>query len=228
MLLASLSSADLVIEDISLSGDVDTVSQLPKESGFKEKSEWGTAFLNLAIPGSGHLYLGKKKRAMLYFTIDIALLGGAIFTEATSRNIYDNAAGMASRHSGTSSTRKSDDKYWSIIGNKNFMTSDEYNSALRNNRDFESQYTNIEDKWEWESDEYRDEYSDMRDKAGYYNQAFKLFIGGMILNRAIAFIDGRVSAKKYNRTGVIASSIKVIPQYAFASKTSSFTFLYSF
>ena len=228
LLISTSSFSDFVIEDLSNGKVVSSPSQTPKNNQFKEKSVWGTAFLNLAIPGSGHLYIKEYNRAIMYFSIDVVLLGGAIFSGVTSSKMYDNSQEFAKINSGTNSTRDRDDKYWSIIGNKGILTSDDYNWAMENNRDFDGRYLLAEDQWAWVSSDDRDTYSDMRDKAGYWNTASKLLIGGMVLNRIVSFIDGRVSANKYNRARGSFASIKFTPTYAIATKETALTFYYSF
>ncbi len=223
-------SAEMVIEEVTTSDDVETITQLPQESQFKKKSEWGAAFMSLALPGAGQLYIGKKKRALLFFSIDIALLAGSVFSESSSRNYYDNSQGYARRNSGITTTRDRDDSYWSIIGNPNFLNYKEYNWALDNNRDFDSKYLNKEDQWIWGSEEQREDYSDMRDKAGYYHTASQLFLGGMLLNRVVSFIDARIGARRYNNSkeNSSLSSLEIAPRYSFANRASSVTFYYNF
>jgi len=50
----------------------------------KVKSEWGAAFMSLALPGTGQLYLEQKNKGVAYISADVILFMGAILTKIYS------------------------------------------------------------------------------------------------------------------------------------------------
>lgn len=176
----------------------------------QKKSEWGAAMLNLALPGAGHLYLKENKRAAVYLSIEAVTFMGMLFSEMTHRRYYDDARNIAFRYAHTETGRSDDDDYWRNIGL--VESSETYNELMRLNRTFDKQYLHHADQWDWDSEEDREQYGEVRSNGDKWHDAWSIFMGGLALNRLVSFVDARVMAKRYNRS--ILSRVHVQPVYS--------------
>jgi hypothetical protein len=181
-------------EEVSL--DLQNIRKTKEESG--AKADWTASGLNLVMPGIGHFYLREKKTAISFLSADIVLLSAFFYTNYTSVQRSKSSLGYAKIYAHTQSVRPYDDVYWSYLGNKSFMRTQDLNWAFQNNREFEKMYIDESDFWHWDSEENRDEYANMRQKAQYFKTASTLVLGSLALNRLAAFVSARVATKKYN------------------------------
>lgn len=223
LLLTSSLFAQLVIEEVTEDTTHEaktvTLSTDSKEKIAGHKNEWGAAFMSLAIPGSGQFYLGEKRKGAAYVTGELLMIAGIIFSEATSRRMYDNSITYAKVYAGITSNRDRDDNYWKVIGHYN-DTSAYFLDQETKFRDFDSDY----EGWNWEihSDEYhRADYNEQRATANKWHSASYIFVGGVIVNHLVSFIDARISASRYNNT--LLSKIDVVPLYDFTTNSTSLT-----
>ena len=180
--------------------DLQSISQKSKEKSGKksgEKPTWAASGLNLLVPGTGYFYLGEQKPGVAFLTADLVLLSGFLYTNYTSRERYRSSMAFARLYAGSHSTRPYNDPYWGHLGNKYFMTSEEFNAAMLNVREIDKTYFGS-DEWSWESDERRDEYAEIRLKAGHWKTASTLVLGTLALNRLVSFVTARVATKKHN------------------------------
>jgi len=176
--------------------DLQGIKRTQEES--RGKPDWVASGLNLLVPGVGYLYLGETRSAAAFFSTDLVFLGAFVFTRSTSTRRYESSIAFARIYAHTQSRLPYDDKYWNYLANKNFMTVDDLNWALRNNRDFENQYINPSEFFSWESEADRDRYAEMRKEAGDWRTASTLMLGTLALNRLISFVTARVATKRYN------------------------------
>jgi len=189
------------------------------------KPAWSASGLNLILPGSGYIYLSQKKPAAAFLTADILLWGGFFYTYATSKTRFDDSKSYARTYAHTQSARASGDKYWNYLANKNFMRVDDFNWAMLNNRELDKLYTAESDFWSWDSEENRDEYAQIREKAVYWKTASTLVLGSLALNRIVSFVSARVATRKYNEKIRIFAPAAV-PIADFESKTIGVSFLF--
>ncbi|ERP31538.1 hypothetical protein [Chitinivibrio alkaliphilus] len=174
------------------------------------KSEWGAAFMSMAVPGTGHLYVEDHRRAALYFAVEAVVLTGMIYSRRTSNRTMDNAFALAEREAGTKADFDRDNNYWLYMSI--FESSDDYNIALEQGRSFDRKITDPDHEWRWSSRANQERYTDLRDSADQWEDAWALFLGGMALNRLIAFIDSRISARNYNTQRF--SQLQIHPTYS--------------
>ena len=177
--------------------DLQSITQKSKEKT-GEKPAWAASGLNLLVPGTGFFYLGEKKPAIAFLTTDIVLWSGFFYTHFTSRERFKSSVGFARLYAGTQSKRHYNDRYWSYLGNENFMETKDFNWAMLNNREIDKTYTDPADQWSWLSEELRDEYAQMRRTAGQWQTASTLILGTLALNRLASFVSARVATKKHN------------------------------
>lgn len=228
ILLFALSplSAQFTIQEVGDdSTETKTINMSVSDETSGAKSEWGAAFLSLAVPGAGQMYLDQKRKGGAYFAADLLLLTGVIFSEATSRRKFESSMGFARIHAGTNSTRDRDDNYWNEIGlhDSTITDSKQWNDAFAiKYRDFDKQYLG-NDSWDWGNSNYeaKEQYVEMRSSAATWHSASYFFVGGMIVNRVVSFIDARISAKRYNTT--LLSTVMVQPHYSLFDGTAGLT-----
>ena len=190
------------------------------------KPNWASSGMNLILPGSGFFYLSEKKPALAFFTVDVLLWSGFFYTNITSKNRYDDSKSYARIYAHTQSDRPSDDRYWAYLANKNFMKTEDFNKAMLNNRELDKLYNNENDLWSWDSEENRDEYAQIRQKAEYWKTASTLVLGSLALNRLVSFVTVRVATKRYNEK--IFSAPLITPTADLETKTLGISFLLGF
>ncbi len=210
------SFAQVVVEETITTDTVDIFAQR-EESSRQKKSPRLAMFSTLLLPGLGHQYLGKNERAFTYFATEALLIFGIVFTESYSKKIYRNSRSYAWRYADTKCTKNMENEYWKIIGNKFFLSSDEYNNVMELNAEYDEKYVNPNETWYWEHEEYQEHYREMRKTGTRFHIISSFFLGGMILNRAISFIDVRIASKSETVRGQ-RSRVDVQPHYSYTDK----------
>ena len=190
------------------------------------KPAWSASGLNLILPGSGYIYLSQKKPAAAFLTADILLWGGFFYTYAASKTRFDDSKSYARNNAHTHSARPNDDKYWNYLANENFMKVEDFNKAMLNNRELDKLYLDESDFWSWDSEENRDEYAQIREKAVYWKTASTLVLGSLALNRLASFVSARVATRKHNEKIKIFTPVAA-PIADFESKTLGISFLFA-
>ncbi len=228
--------AELIIEEVLDETDSSTeksVTLISQVGADKSKGEWRAAFMNLALPGTGHYYLGEKKKGALYLSLDIAVFAGLLFSEKSSRQHYTDSRAYARSYASVTTSRDKDDDYWRVIGLAGVASQGEYNRAMETNRTADRKYLSADDYWHWKDgvdggSDYQEEYTDLRDKGGQWKSAANIFLGAMVLNRVVSFIDGRITAgNRANRASVL-SGVQIYPHYSHYSQESGATLLVRF
>jgi hypothetical protein len=195
----------------------DTVDLFTK-SEKPEKSAAIATCADLLLPGLGHYYMGNQTAALGFFTAEIALMFGAFTTNQYSNEIALSARSFASTYANIQGGVGADDYFWQNVGL--FMDSDGlnqsrslgFNQVQELNRTPQAEYLTPNLQWRWVSDDYRKKYNDFLKKSINFKVASNFFIGALVLDRLIAFIDARV-AIRHNGHGLF-TSLKVIPQYS--------------
>jgi len=206
LLIICASNAQIVVEE-----DVttDSVDLFQTESTFTKSS--GIAMgASILLPGLGHQYIGRSHRALTYFTADLLLLVGAIYTGNSSHKHFANARAFAWKYAGADSPAEPGDVYWKHIGYA--IDKDSYNQIQLNNREPGKQYNDPKYDWHWMDESLMEKYNEKRELATTYQVASSFLIGAMLLNRVIAFIDVRAATKhKEYRTG---AQVRFSPLFA--------------
>lgn len=193
-----------------------------------EKSSAIAACADLLIPGLGHYYLGNKTAALGFFATEIILMFGAFTAAQYSTEIAHSARSFASTYADIQGGAGADDFFWQNIGL--FMDSDGlnqsrsvgYNQVQELNRNQQAKYLAPNLQWRWASDDYRKKYNDYLKKSINFKVASNFFIGALVLDRLIAFIDSRV-AVRHDGHGLF-TSLKVAPQYSYVNDRRGLVF----
>jgi len=219
ILLFQKGSTQVTIEeDKSGTDTINILEEVSNQTSYKAKPSLAM-IANLVIPGTGHQYWGFKNRAFAFFATETFLIFGAIMTEKYSNKLLNNSRTFAWMYAGTKCTRSIDDEYWRNIANENFMESRQFNDAVKLNREFDNYYLEPELQWNWIDEEYQKQYRDMRKEATRYHVASTFFLGSVLLNHLIAFIDVRIISKRYPaKIGYKLPEIQ--PYYTVSTKTT--------
>lgn len=188
--------AQIVTEQMIATDSIVILNDVPADSA---KSP-GLAMLgNLVFPGLGHQYLGKRGRALTYFSAELALIFGAVLCESRSRRLFDDARTIAWTYAGARGGAGANDEYWDAVSG--YLDSDGYNHVQELNRTPEEKYVEPNLQWAWADTSYQDDFVETRDDATSFHIAATFMIGGMILNRVVSFVDARISTKRRAQRG---------------------------
>jgi hypothetical protein len=163
----------------------------------------GAIWSSLAFPGSGHQIIGNRNRALGLLSFDMISLFGAVFFNQFSRKTVQNYKAYASFHAGISGSH-SNDYYWQVVGN--FDNYHDYHETMKLIRNFDNRFTDEKYYWQWEDESFREEYIKMQKTSKKMKTISSLFVGAMLLNRIVAFIDIR-SAFKNERFSLSSFSV---------------------
>lgn len=203
MIFCSL-QAQIKVEEIT-TDTIDILARRPEKSPYSENL---ILLSTLVLPGSGHQLTGIYIRAWSYTTADVLSGFLSLFFYMSSRRGVDNAKGYAALYAGAPANVK-DEYYWELVGG--FNTSAEYIETLRLIRENDSRYTGEGFSWRWEDESLRKEFVLMQKRAKNSATISYFFIGALVINRIVSFIDLRSSMKniRYNKK----VSLSVSPVY---------------
>lgn len=206
LLWAAAAHAQIETEGEITTDSIDLFSEPQVEH---RKSPTLAMIQSLLVPGLGHQYLGKPQRALTYFSTDLLLIFGAVFCESYSRHLNEDARTMAWVYAGARGGGGANENYWQNVGL--YLDTDGYNRIQELNRTPENKYVEPHLQWAWVDEEYMDDYLETRDDATDFHIASTFLIGGMVLNRLVAFIDTRIATLRRKSTPR-ASRIDIDPQ----------------
>jgi hypothetical protein len=206
--------AQVVVED---GVTTDTVDLFAK-SATPQKSGVLAMCASVLLPGLGHQYLGDNAKALIYYSAEALFIFGGVACDHYSKTIFNSAKAYAWEHAQAQGGPGADDQFWNNVGR--YDESDGFNQSISKgyNKEMELIYRTQEKdylapnlQWHWDDPANRKIYSGIMEKSMTYQVASSFFLGAMVLNRLIAFIDARVTAKEMETKAL--SSIKFVPQY---------------
>lgn len=209
-------NAQVIVEETITTDTVDIFAQALDKS-IQKKSPRLAMWANILVPGLGHQYLGKNKRAFTYFTTEALLIFGMVFTERYSKKMFENSRSYAWKYAATTSKKDPENEYWKILGNKFFLSAYEFNNVMELNGEYDEKYVNPDELWYWENEIYQENYREIRKIGTRFHIASSFFLGAMILNRAVSFIDVRL-ASKYRTVQGNRTNIDIHPHYSLSDK----------
>ncbi len=208
--------AQVVVEETITTDTVDIFTRGDKDRQGRRFPKLAM-LMNLVLPGLGHQYLGDEKRAMVYFSTEALLVFGMVFSESYSNKMYRNSKSYAWRYADTKCTKDPGNEYWKIIGSKYYMSYKEFNNEMELIGETDMKYVEPDEIWYWESEYYQETYREMREAATSFHVVSSFFLGGMILNRVVSFIDARI-ASKYDTYQTGRNEIEILPYYSLNDK----------
>ena len=182
---------------------------------------------SLLLPGLGHSYMGRKRTALAYITADAAAIFGYIFCNHFSKKIAVDAAGYAGPHAFVQgSISGPDDYFWSQVGA--YTDVDEYNSVMELERTPEKKFYSQNQYWHWDDPSSQSRFNAMRATSRKYQVVGSFFLGALVLNRIIAFIDIRATTRHQETMRTTGAALQVQPMVSFTPKYVDFTLAGSF
>ncbi len=207
--------SQVVVQELGVSTDTINVF---KKSSEPEKSGLLAMVGSIVLPGLGQQYLEQNNRALAYYSVEALFIFGAFFCNHYSNQILNDAKVFAWDHANVIGGAGANNQFWADVGI--YDESDGLNQSISrgHNKYMELAYRN-QDKdyltenlqWRWDDTENRKKYSALLDKSKAYNVASSFFLGAMVLDRLVSFIDARVSAQKAATS--VVSSVHIVPQY---------------
>jgi hypothetical protein len=192
LLFSVITYAQISVDEIS----TDTIDILSNKQDVS-LSDKSALWVSLLLPGAGHQIINRNKSALSYISADILSIAGAIFFYRLSDNYEKNYQSLAIVHANMTSS-VSNDYFWQIIGS--FDSQEAYHETMRLNRDFDDRFMHHNFYWYWEDDLYRKDFLKMQKSSKKLATVSSFFIGALIINRIIAFIDIRTSIQnKYSK-----------------------------
>jgi hypothetical protein len=149
---------------------------------------------SIVLPGAGHQYLDRNRSAFVYLSAEALSVFAFFFCDHYATKTAQEAAGFAWVHAQASGPiRNADDFHWKIIGN--FMDVQEYNNVMDLNRTPKGKITDPLQAWYWDDKSSQDRFNEIRKTSRSYRIISNFFIGAMVLNRVVAFIDIRTTSR---------------------------------
>jgi hypothetical protein len=212
--MTSPTTAQIQVEEEVTSDSIDIFAK----SKQPEKSPAVGMLANLLLPGLGHYWMGDQKTALGYLTAEALFIFGAFAANQHSRGLNNSAHSFAFTYANVRGGEAADDFFWENVGKT--MDSDGLNQsrALGYNQFMDLNRASDNDKylapnlqWRWIDESYRKQYNDLMKKSLKYKVASNFFLGAMLLNRIVSFVDIRV-ASRHDGKGLF-SSLTFYPHY---------------
>lgn len=166
------------------------------------------AFLkSLAVPGWGHYYVDNTdwNRGKFHLGADALLLISFFGLNIHSNNLQQNWFSYTRSKAGIDVEHRSR-SIRLAVGDFNNLSA--YNDYQLRNRNWDQLIDETpENRWEWQSDEARGEYNEIRNRFENIDQQLPALIGLMVVNRVVSAISA------YNRAGKISPGDKTTALY---------------
>lgn len=195
----------------------DTVDLFAKSSK-PQKSMVLAMCASIVLPGLGQQYLGDNTKALAYYSAEALFIVGAVFCSHYSRTVFDNAKAFAWDHAEAQGGAGANDQYWQNVAD--YDESDGYNQSLSLGYNKEAEliyrsqaqdYLTSNLQWHWDDTSNRTIYGGMLQQSMGWQVASSFFIGAMVLNRLVSFIDARFTARHMEAKSL--SSLQFVPRY---------------
>ncbi|NOX38702.1 MAG: hypothetical protein GXO78_14325 [Calditrichaeota bacterium] len=177
----SLKNAQSAFTFHAVSLDETGEAMTPQRSGAR------AILLSLILPGAGEWSLGHRRMAKIFLGAEVALWAGYFGSLAYAEVLRRDYQTFAALHAGVNPAGK-DDQYWIDIGNANNIY--DFNEKRLVQRNLDAVYMNTREYyWQWDAEENRYRYVDLRLKQHRWKRRATFVIGGMILNRILSTVD---------------------------------------
>jgi hypothetical protein len=222
-LLLPLSSLSQVhVEEEVTSDSVDVFAQTNKA----EKPAALAMVANLILPGLGHYIYGEPKVALGYLAAEAMFIFGTFSTSQYSNAVNLSARSFAYAYANIQGGEGASDYFWENVGKT--MDSDGLNQSrsLGYNQVMDLDRMSDNDKylvpnlqWRWADESYRKQYNDIVKKSLHYKVASNFFLGAMLLNRIVSFVDVRTMSRSGGKG--LFTGIHFFPHYDAITGASS-------
>lgn len=168
------------------------------QSEVGEKSKWKALGLSLLVPGAGQYYSGSKGRMKIFGSAEVFVWSGFFGLRAYGSWKKEDFKSWAAFRAGADVSDKSDEYFEKLTYYDNL---DEYNQLelLYEGSRAVLFPSTPEFYWNWDSDESRSVYRDLRNQSKNAYRRSLLVLGAAVVNRILSGIDAYRSAGSYNR-----------------------------
>ena len=218
----TLAQAQLVVED-----DIKTDSVNVFATAEPARYSAGIAIAaTVLLPGLGHQYIGDEQRTLSYIAAEALAWFGFFYCESYALRLEGDAHAFANTWAGAQGGAKADELYWLDVGR--LMDSEGqdpyplgHEQIQSLNRTTQDRYIADNLQWHWQSNDLRKEYQQQIQNTVNFHVAANFFIGAMVLNRIIAFMDIRMSTRDKTIKTTKPSIVSTIKPYAIATPTNT-------
>lgn len=163
----------------------------------KRKSVAKAILLSLALPGLGEMYTGRKSRAIGFFTAEAGIWSAFILFKHKQHWLKDDYINYAASHAGITPAGKTDHFYDMLAFYNN---RDDYNAISRASSRNNPFFPEVPEwDWQWESQEMRLQYRDIKNSSEANKRNANFALGAALVNRVISAVDAWWCAKSFNR-----------------------------
>ena len=198
----------LVIQAFILAGIFSVIFVAPL-SAQNNPDPRGSFLRSLAIPGWGHYYNDSDNwtRGKIHLGADVVMIGAYFGLNARASNLEGQFETFAQLNAGVSLSGKSR-RFLLALGQYNSLA--EYNDFQLRSRNWDQLLPDTrENRWQWESDDAREEYSDLRETSDRARNQLPAIAGLMVVNRALSAI----SAYRRARNMSSGPELALLPAY---------------
>jgi hypothetical protein len=211
LVIASALCAPLVAQVVIEEGVTTDTVELFEKSTAPEKSGVLAMGASLLFPGLGQQYLGKESKAFLYYSMEALFIFGAAYCSYYGKKVFDDAKAYASVHAAVEGGSGANDQFWQDVGQ--YDASEDFNNVmLLDKRNLDGAYLAPNLQWRWDDPVNRKTaYSSYIKASMRYEVASSFFIGAMVLNRLVSFVDARFTSR--HQKSKLLSSLHVYPGF---------------
>jgi hypothetical protein len=198
----------LVIQAFILAGIFSVIIVSPL-SAQNNPDPRGSFLRSLAIPGWGHYYNDSDNwtRGKVHLGADVVMIGAYFGLNARASNLEDQFETFAQLNAGVSLSGKSR-RFQLALGQYNSL--EEYNDFQLRSRKWDQLLPDTqENRWQWESDDAREEYADLRETSDRARNQLPAIAGLMVVNRVLSAI----SAYRRARNMYSGPELSLLPAY---------------
>lgn len=155
----------------------------------------GAFVRSLVMPGWGHYYVnsGQWKRGQVHFGAEVVLIASYFGFSVRANNLENQYQTLASLKAGVEITDRSR-SFQLALGD--FKTLQEYNEFQLRSRNWNRLFNDqSENRWNWDTEEDRDKYNDLRSDVDRVKNQLPAILGLMVVNRVVSAISSYNRAK---------------------------------
>ncbi|MBP3192629.1 hypothetical protein [Natronogracilivirga saccharolytica] len=177
-------------------------------TGGEPPSQWGALLRSFIMPGWGHYYVDSDnwRRGQYHLGAEVALIA-AYFGISRHANVIENNMYTHARAYSGVDIQKHGRAFELAVGSHLSLSA--HNDFQERTRNLDRLFPDDPDyRWEWESDEKRQEYRDLRSRRDDLDQQLPTLGAIMVVNRVLSGISAFNRARDYVNTD---ASVYVAP-----------------
>lgn len=178
------------------------MNNIHTECSADDKSHVSAFFMSFALPGLGQYYAGSSGSAKIFIASEVILWGALFYNTSMTESYQNDYLSKASLHSGVN-PKGFGASYLNALGS--YQSSYEYNQYQKQISYEPVLYTG-DKMWNWDNNENRLRYKNLRERELDYKNYIKFCIAGIILNH---FLSGLNASKLVQNTNKAHTALNV-------------------